>query len=85
MGQIKSLLDQTEGHLATAMARGFTTQKKSFTNWAKLSWKGKVGLLHRHVKEQQCPKFELLTSKSHGKYEGTADPDIIIKVQQAEW
>ena len=50
--------------------------KKSCTSWAKESWKGKVGLRHRHVKEQQSPKFEMLTSNTHGEYGATADPDI---------
>ena len=47
VGQIENLLDQYEGHLAKAMARGFTAQTKSFASCAKESWKGKVGLLQR--------------------------------------
>eukprot|EP00959_Pyramimonas_sp_CCMP1952_P277060 5791734-Pyramimonas_sp.AAC.1 len=42
-----------QGHLATAMARSLTDQRRSFTKWAKATWEGKAGFLHRRAKEQQ--------------------------------
>eukprot|EP00959_Pyramimonas_sp_CCMP1952_P126969 2655472-Pyramimonas_sp.AAC.1 len=80
-GQIGNLVMQAEGHLATAQARGFTAQQKSFTAWAMNAWAGKAGLLHRHAKEQQAPRFELCADR----LEGVADPGILIDIRTEEW
>ncbi|CAK0892144.1 unnamed protein product, partial [Prorocentrum cordatum] len=76
----QKLLELTGALAAAGQARAMGEARRAYTEWVKEMWSDKMGVLHKHVKDEPTIINEICTGTST-----TADPAAIMNDRASKW